>query len=226
MVNYTGTDNLEIMAEAKNYNNYLIKLIEKNIPKNSKVLDFGAGIGTFASILQKKGYEVICIEPDKKQLKKIKEKSILSFQKLDQIEDNSLEFIYSLNVLEHIEDHLDTLKELRSKLKPGGIILLYLPAFNLLYSSMDKKVGHFKRYDKKIVKKLALDTPVNIEKIYYVDSLGFFATLLYKYKGDKNGDINKKALIIYDGVVFPLSRIFDFIFRRFFGKNIFFILKK
>lgn len=60
--------------------------------------------------------------------------------------DRTADLIYSYNVLEHIKDDVLILKILKEKLNPGGVLLLYLPAFQCLYSSMDKKVGHYRRY--------------------------------------------------------------------------------
>ena len=91
---------------------------------------------------------------------------------------------------------------------------------------MDKKVGHFRRYDFRMLKKLAVQSEFKIQKLYYVDSLGFFITLLYKLFGNKDGDINKKSLILYDKIIFPLSQKFDNIFNKCFGKNVYVVLKK
>ena len=59
------------------------------------------------------------------------------------------DFIYSSNVLEHIYDDVKSLKQLESKLTKNGTLVLYLPAFQILYSDLDRSVGHFRRYSKK-----------------------------------------------------------------------------
>ena len=51
-----------------------------------------------------------------------------------------------INVLEHIEDDVAALRTLRRLLRPGGRIVLYVPALNGLYGAYDRKVGHFRRY--------------------------------------------------------------------------------
>jgi len=45
---YTGIDNLEMMAEAKNYNAYLVRLITRDLKKTRTLVDFGAGSGIYA----------------------------------------------------------------------------------------------------------------------------------------------------------------------------------
>lgn len=226
MDKYTGTDNLEVMQEAKNYNKYLIELIKGYTNKEASILDFGAGIGTFAQDMVSQKYDVVCLETDANQCKAIEQHGIKTYQTLEHIEDKSFDFIYSLNVLEHIEDDVATLKVLKKKLKPGGLLLIYVPAFQILFSSMDEKVGHFRRYDFEGMKSLANKSDLQIKKLFYVDSLGFFITLLYKLLGSKEGNIDKKSLIFYDKVIFPISQKADFLFNKFFGKNVYIVLKK
>jgi hypothetical protein len=106
-------------------------------------------------------------------------------------------------------------------LKPGGRMLIYVPAFNLLFSSMDKKVGHYRRYKCGDLVNLINKAGGNLIKIRYVDSLGFFMSLLYKYKNDGTGDLNRTALRIYDNFIFPLSRILDLFISGVLGKNVY-----
>ena len=45
---YSGTENLEVMSEAINYNAYLTHLVFSHVKATDSILDFGAGIGTFS----------------------------------------------------------------------------------------------------------------------------------------------------------------------------------
>lgn len=226
MNEYTGTDNLEIMAEAINYNQYLTNLVERLATQNSRILDFGAGIGTFAERLHARGYSVEAVETDSKQADVIRSKKIPAYLDIDEIENNSLDYIYSLNVLEHIEDDQAIIHSLFSKLKPGGQLLIYLPAMQILFSSMDEKVCHYRRYSRQSLKHIITSGGFEISQLRYADSLGFFATLAYKWFGNDQGDINRSALIFYDRLAFPLSRILDKLTGRLFGKNVYVIAQK
>jgi 2-polyprenyl-3-methyl-5-hydroxy-6-metoxy-1,4-benzoquinol methylase len=91
------------MTEAKRYNNYLASLIDRHVRPGAKALDFGAGAGTFAIPLLRRGVEVICAEPDvalRAQL--IIRDAGATIVELDDTADKSLDLIYTLNVLEHI----------------------------------------------------------------------------------------------------------------------------
>ena len=221
MNRYTGTDNLEIMAEALNYNAFILSLIRRQLRSGMRVLDIGSGIGTFAKTLHDEGYEVTCLEPDANHAAHLELNGLCVKRSLADIEGSRFDFIYALNVLEHIEDDHDALIEWHRLLKPGGRLLIYVPAFHLLYSSMDKKVGHYRRYKCNDLINLINRTGGNLIKARYVDSLGFFASLLYKYKNDGTGDLNRTLLKIYDNFIFPLSRTLDCLVSRVLGKNVY-----
>lgn len=221
MNKYTGTDNLEVMSLAENYNSFLERLITQHAKKTDKILDFGAGIGTFAKRLHVNGFDVSCLETDPDQANLITAYGIPTSTAISNIPDNSYDYIYSLNVLEHIEDDHSVMKELSRILKPSGTMLIYLPAMDILFSSMDRKVGHYRRYSRKTLSNLAIKTGLTINKCAYADSLGFLATLIYKLSNNTKGDLNKSSLIFYDRFVFPASRLLDSIFSRMLGKNIY-----
>jgi len=112
------------------------------------------------------------------------------------------------------------MNELYKRLKPGAKVFIYLPAFQALYSSMDKKVGHFRRYNKKMLKELVTKSGFKINSIGYADSVGFFVSIMYKLIGSANGEINPKALVFFDRYLFPINIVSDFVVGFFVGKNV------
>lgn len=229
---YEGKDILELLqTKAKNYNNFLTGIVVKEIlkrqenPQKLKIVDFGSGIGFFASaIAEKTSSKVDCVEISENLYPSYKDKpNLLLHRSISEIDDCSADIIYSFNVLEHIEDDVFYIKLFAQKLKENGILILYLPAFMCLYSTMDKKIGHYRRYSKKeLIEKLSDD--FQIETLQYADSAGFFVTLLYKIIGNKDGEINPTALYIFDRFIFPLGRLFDRLTflggGKLFGKNV------
>ena len=139
---------------------------------------------------------------------------------LDDVAEGSQDYIFSLNVLEHIKDDDAVLQLLFRSLRPGGVIYLYLPAFPILYSSMDRKVGHHRRYKKSQLTAKLRKAGFQVIQTQYEDSLGFAATLLYQWLGSRRGHLNLKSLRFYDRWLFPLSRLLDRLCGRFFGKNV------
>jgi trans-aconitate methyltransferase len=132
---YTGVENLEVMKDAKNYNRFIEKLIVEAAPSKSSfnAFDFGAGTGQFSEIWSKPespNVEFTAIELDE-NFKRLLEKKNVRVADLNQIENASTDFIYSINVLEHIESDIDCLIQLHSKLKVGGKLFVYVPASNV-----------------------------------------------------------------------------------------------
>jgi SAM-dependent methyltransferase len=221
IITYTGTDNLELMASlARNYNAFLTSRVEKHCRGLKDVVDFGAGTGTFALSLRDRDYRVRCVEPDDELRRQLQAQGLECFPSLEVLPRESATFIFSLNVLEHIEDDSAALGQVYRSLKPGGFLYLYVPAFNVLFSSMDVKVGHFRRYTKSTLIPPLRRLGFKIRQARYVDSLGFAASLCYKWFGNDRGDLNTTALRLYDRYAFPVSRILDLFVGDFLGKNL------
>jgi SAM-dependent methyltransferase len=221
---YSGVDNLEVMSEAENYNRYLLGLVRSHARSDGRVLDFGAGAGQFALPLAELGFDVTALEPDELLRGRLHGR-IAAVADPDELPDRAFQCIYTLNVLEHIPDDVAALRRVRTKLRSDGTLLIYVPAFPLLYTSMDAKVGHLRRYTRRTLLAAVRAAGFAVERCAYVDSLGFFAALVFKIGDRGAGDINRRALRLYDRAVFPLSRIIDRLTGRWFGKNLLLIAR-
>lgn len=211
------------------YNLDIVRKLSKLVSLNARVLEFGAGIGSLAQIWAKqKGIKPICLEIDSKLRKIIQDRGFECYSSLDDIEDQ-FDLIYSSNVLEHIEDDQRTLGQLYQKLKPGGVLALYVPAFQCLYSDFDAAIGHYRRYEKKDLTSKLKKANLTIEKCEYADCIGFFAWLTTKLsKLHQNAGLdNSRQLKFYDQYIFPLSSALDRLGLRYVvGKNLLAITKK
>ena len=231
---YQGIEILNnIEGSLKRYNSFIAKKFYNafksfSTGENKVALDFGAGIGTLAEILMTKhGYEVTCVELDENLSHKLKSKGFSTFSEIDELK-LTFENVFTSNVLEHIENDLEILKKIYSKMSSRGILCIYVPAFQILFSDLDASVGHVRRYRKKdLVNKLE-SAGFEIVQVGYVDSLGFFITLaLKKMKLINLVTKNTKSFSTYDNLVFPISRALDILgFRFFLGKNILAIARK
>ena len=127
MKNKSDIAALESVSFAKNYNDYVLKLISKNLDKNDKILDFGAGYGLFTKMLIDCGYDVISVEINDEAIKKLNKKNIKNYKSVKEINEK-IDCVISLNVLEHIDDDFETLLMLNNAMPNGGKLILYLPA--------------------------------------------------------------------------------------------------
>lgn len=227
---YSGTENLEIMKEAVNYNRFLKEQVEQFSICTSRVLDFGAGLGTFTDSVDLPRDSVTCVEPDQSARKILVEKGYEVFESANQLPRSAFSYVFSLNVLEHIENHEMVLAQLYAALEPGGRIYFYLPAFNHLRTSMDDLVGHHRRYTRLELVALFNRAGFTHEDSGYVDFLGYFATLAVKlfehFQDQPTGIVNMRLLIAYDRFAFPISRLLSIIFKRLVGKNVYIVARK
>src|ERR1700675_999281 len=118
-----------------------------------RVADAGAGIGTYAELLLKDGRDVVALEYDGAFARELQRRFAgrgVSVYQSDLSDTAGLprfepvDTMLCLNVLEHIEDDLQALRNMRERVKPGGTLVILVPAYPRLYNTMDKAVGHFR----------------------------------------------------------------------------------
>jgi len=129
-------------------------------------------------------------------------------------------------VLEHIADDAAMAARWWRALRPGGRLLVYVPAFEMLFSSMDRKVGHHRRYRLGGLRQILAAAGFRVVQGRYADSLGFVATMLFKLIDSGSGDVNRRMLRLYDRAAFPASRALDRVVGRFIGKNVYVVAVK
>ena len=72
--------------------------------------------------------------------------------------------VISLNVFEHIEDDVLALQNTRKVLQPDGKLILVVPAHDSLYGTMDRSIGHYRRYSKRRMTRHALSCTTNLRQ--------------------------------------------------------------
>jgi len=119
--------------------------------KELVILDAGCGTGNLVSRLLSYG-KIIGIDASfQASLFCHKKYNIRTSQALVEnipFSDNTFDFIFVIDVIEHVKDGVGALKELYRILKPGGFLIVTVPAFMCLWGYHDKRQGHFRRYSK------------------------------------------------------------------------------
>ena len=201
--------------------------------ESPRILEFGAGTGNLTELMAKSyPADYSCLEIDSALAKLIKSKGFRTFGSMEEISEAGVKFdyIFSSNVLEHISNDVQALKEINNVMDPtNSILVLYVPAHSWLFSDLDRSVGHFRRYSKKeLVKKVEL-SGFKVLEINYADSLGVFATLSIKVFGYKKslGIGSRNTMVIYDKIFHPVSKVLDGIgFKKFLGCNLLLVAKR
>lgn len=203
--------------------------IKPNSGSDISILEFGAGSGFLADLWRKElSITPDCCEIDPVLIGEIKARGLTCYNDVQKL-PKKYEYIYSSNVLEHIEDDVSALKDLHTALVAPGVIAIYVPAFPLLFSGMDVAVGHVRRYRRKeLISKMKL-AGFEVESCHYADFIGFFASIALKVVGFK-GRTNlgsTGSLKFYDSWIYPLSRFLDAIGLRYVvGKNLILVARK
>lgn len=138
-------------------------------PSRQKVLSVGCGVGYDLDVMARMG-EVYVMDTEAKALQCIPDASVVQ-KKLGDIcsggfDDGFFDTIVAMDVLEHIEDDACAIAQIARMLRPGGSLVLTVPAFQFLYSAHDSSLGHKRRYSKPTLLKL-LDSRFKVQKIGY-----------------------------------------------------------
>ena len=123
-----------------------------NLKKRNNILDFGAGSGVNLDMLSK--YGLVDIHEKNKYARAIikKEKKIKNLYSTLKIKKKSYDLILLADVIEHVKQPKVLLKDLKKFLKKDGHILITVPAYQFLFSKKDKVLGHYRRYNKELLK--------------------------------------------------------------------------
>lgn len=221
-----GSENLNLMQLAPKYVGHIGSMVSDAIQRSGVILELGSGDGYQTSFVMAPNENFYCVEPDAIGRENLTSLGYQVSESLENFVGGQISCVFSINCLEHIENDSDAVKQIGNCLKENGSLVLYVPALNFLYSSMDSRVGHFRRYSRKSLKSICQSNGFDIEKIVYVDSLGVLITLMFKVFGDKNGVPSERSLIFFDKYIFPTSCFFDRFLNHLAGKNLFLIARK
>jgi len=191
-----GDYNLEVMEAAVNYRQAVINLFKPYLADCRKIADFGAGRGTYARELTDTWPDIYCIEPARDFWQ-----SCPGLSWLESLNDlpEQLDAIYTLNVLEHIEYDEKALTEINRRLSPGGKLFVLVPAHKNLWTEMDNKVGHIRRYSTEELTGKVINAGFEVLSTGYFDWVGYLATKAHQVlKG--NGSPSVKQIKAFDKV--------------------------
>lgn len=120
--------------------------------KPGEVLEIGCGRGGAASRIVRRATRMVAVEPDPQSFAVARRNlgSAVELHNCMSYElpgDPQFDTVCAFEVLEHIEDDAGSLQEWKAKIRPGGTIMISVPAWADRYGPFDEFVGHIRRYD-------------------------------------------------------------------------------
>jgi SAM-dependent methyltransferase len=225
---YAGHRILEAMRNAPRYADAVYRMVRSALPPgSSRILDFGAGDGMFAERLLRDGLKVDCVEPDPENQRSLASLGLSPVADIATVDDDHYDFIYTINVLEHLHDLDHHLAELRRVLSANGRLFVFVPAFAILWTSLDDEVAHVRRFTRASLARALASSSLVIEECRYFDSLGFPAALgvraleavgAFRYSPQTVG--------FYDRALLPFSLVADRMLSGVLGKNVVAVARK
>ncbi|HEY1571273.1 MAG TPA: class I SAM-dependent methyltransferase [Pseudonocardiaceae bacterium] len=212
------------------YHRYQYDLISKHCGRS--VLEVGAGLGEFAGLFEGRD-RVVVTDVDKGAVAFLEEKFAdrpsfeverLDLDHIDEADIAAVESVLAINVLEHFDDDVALLRGLARLVRPGGNIVLWVPAFPALYGEFDRKVGHFRRYTPRTLRDVALLAglrPASIRAVNLIGGLAWWAAV----RRGGNGSPDGRLVGIYDRFFVPVSRVLDRVAPVPFGQSVLAVLQ-
>ena len=164
----------------------MLDVIKRYLTKNDqiKVLDIGCGSGLMLTSLDEIG-ETYGMDMSDEALSFSKEIFTGRVEKgalPDQLpyQENFFDLITALDVIEHIDNDVDSISAIRSLLAPGGKVVFTVPAYMFLWSPHDEMNEHKRRYTLPELKKKLVEAGFTVEKISYYNTFLFPAVFLVR----------------------------------------------
>lgn len=229
---YTLADQ-ERMTKAANYFAWQHRLVTRELGR--RVIEIGCGIGNFTSLLlDREAVTAIDIEPGciERLRQRFPNQPHLRAIACDLNSPNFLDLAsfnadscVCLNVLEHIEDDREALRRMSAVLVPGGAVVLLIPAFPGLYGPIDELLGHFRRYTRASIAKVAGEVGLSVKTAHYLNAVGFFGwwmnAHILKRTEQSGGQIE-----FFDRYIVPISSRVENRIHPPFGQSLFVVLQK
>lgn len=211
-----GLHTLEAISEARHFNEWMYREVSPYLP--GRILEVGSGIGNLSSCFIRDGKEITMSEIRTAYCARLQsqwpERTVLQMDLVDSGFkavfsglSGTFDSAFALNVIEHIGDDSLAMQNLASLVKPGGKVLILVPAHQLLYNKIDTGLAHFRRYSKGSLSRLMENSGLIVERTWMFNALGIPAWITGGLLFREN-EIGQGQMKAYDRLV-PLARFLD-----------------
>ena len=178
--------------------------------KQLKILDVGCGTGALMKELGSYG-DVYGLDFSEDAIEYCRERGEknLTIGSINSIpfESGYFDAVVALDVIEHVQDDVGAIAEIKRVLKPGGICLIFVPAFKILWGKADELGCHFRRYRLPELEDKISRTGLIVKKSSYFNFMLFLPILavrlivrLFRIKVGNEGEVGSRFMgnILYN----------------------------
>jgi SAM-dependent methyltransferase len=163
--------------------NYADWIVEQFAPQlKGTVVEIGAGSGTMTERLRPHADHVVASDLSDARIRELRHRfadapdvEVLAGDAATVLHETRANAVVLINVLEHIQDDTHELQLIHAALEPGGVVAIFVPAHEWLYSRFDRRVGHFRRYSRPTLATALATAGFEVEEVRYVNALGALA---------------------------------------------------
>jgi 2-polyprenyl-3-methyl-5-hydroxy-6-metoxy-1,4-benzoquinol methylase len=226
-----GAEILDVIGDAPRFNRWMYETIRPWC--EGEILEIGSGIGNISAFFLQDGHKLHLSDIRDVYCARLAQKfqtapSLLGIDRIDIAAHDfdqryaaltgRFDSVFILNVVEHIEDDLQAVINCRKLLKPGGKLVVLVPAFQALYNGFDEALEHYRRYNKSRLTQLLQKAEFRVIHKQYFNLAGILGWYV-SGKLEKNKTIPKGEMKLYNMLV-PLFRVADRVFFRAFGLSV------
>lgn len=171
---------LDLLKDTYNYNHWIYSHLRPWL--GEQILEVGSGCGNITRFLLD-SKEVTCLEPLKVYIpilnqlaethQNVQVRNGLTRDLPQFAQTQVFDKAICINVLEHIEEDAEALRDRAAALQTHGL-LLYVPSCQWAYGTLDAELKHFRRYGRRTLKALVEANGFQVERCYYVNFIGVF----------------------------------------------------
>jgi SAM-dependent methyltransferase len=216
---------LESLTTAVRYHAWLTELVRPYL--GAHPLEIGSGLGDYAQTWVDGGTPQLTVsdrDPSRFALlhRRFDDDARVRVQDVDVFAPHRGEHsaLVAMNVLEHIDDDVEALRSANTLLRPGGAVVMFVPAFQFAMSDFDRKVGHFRRYTVASLRTAYERAGLDVERIHYVNAPGLLAWFV-GMRLLKMTPQDGPTVRLWDRAVVPVARAIEARVRPPFGQSVF-----
>lgn len=149
----------------------ILGVLDRLAPEGSRLLDVGCGTGFFLERAHRR-YLTAGVDPSPIAMAMCADRALTgvcpgSATDLSSVGDDRFDLVTLLDVLEHVEDDVRALRSAASVLKPGGHVVVTVPAFQFLWTAHDDLNHHWRRYTRRRLRTALEEGGFHVEQLTY-----------------------------------------------------------